>query len=144
MRCKRKFYLVLVLVIFTLLEFPMASLANWKVIFKTETTVTAEAGKRSGKTLVYKGFQFREGMQYGIVLKKIRGNFNLHLYNPGNRLVSKGKRGKQGDLILVVPKITEKGYSIKVSGKKGQFQLMVSQTKHVRKRQKRSSGRSAR
>ncbi len=103
-----------------LLLFSTISSADWKVIFTRKETVEDE------KTVGYKGIPLYEGIEYGIVLRAIEGDFDLYLYNPGDRLVGKGKKKEKDYLILFTPPITEKGYKIVVKGK-GQFRLILSQ-----------------
>ena len=98
------------------------SSADWEVLFTTKETVKEE------KAVGYKGFRLFEGVEYGIVLRIVEGDFDLYLYNPGDRLVGKGKKKEKDYLILFTPPITEKGYKIVIKGK-GEFRLILSQKK---------------
>ncbi len=114
-------WLGLVVALFLTLLVPMA-LAGWKVIYTTKDTL------KSGDTMGYKPFKLYENVEYGFVVKKISGDvdFNVFLYNPGDRLVAEGEKKGDDSLLLFKPEITEMGYKIVISNKSGEGEIRLT------------------
>ena len=89
---------------------PRAAQAGWKVIYTTRDVL------KPGDALGYRPFKLYENVEYGIVLRRISGDvdFDVFLFNPGDRMVAKGVKKGDSNLLLFKPEITEKGYKIVV------------------------------
>ncbi|MFC1712270.1 hypothetical protein ACFL6S_01310 [Candidatus Poribacteria bacterium] len=98
------------------------ALAGWKVIYTTRDTL------KSGASLGYKPFKLYKNVEYGIVVKKIAGNVDadVFLFNPGDRLVAKGVKKGDSNLLLFKPSITEEGYKIVIKSKKSEGEIRLT------------------
>jgi hypothetical protein len=114
-------WLGLVAALFLAVSVPVA-LASWKIIYTTKDVL------KSGDVLGYKPFKLYENVEYGFVIKKISGDVDVDvfLFNPGDRLVAKGVKKGDSNLVLFRPEITEKGYKIVVKNKKGEGKLRLT------------------
>ena len=99
-----------------------AALAGWKVIYTTKDVL------KTGDVLGYRPFKLHENVEYGFVIRKISGDadFDIFLFNPGDRLTAKAVRKGDSSLILFSPQITEKGYKIVVKNKSGEGEIRLT------------------
>ena len=100
---------------------PLA-VAGWKIIY------TAKDELEAGESLGYRPFKLYNNVEYGIVVKKISGNvdFDVFLFNPGDRLVAEGVKKGDSSLLLFKPTITEKGYKIVVKNNKDKGKIRLT------------------
>lgn len=124
MRFKKSISPILLSIILLLIFSIPLAMAGWNIIY------TVKDNLESGESLGYKPFKLYKDTEYAIVVKKISGNvdFDVFLFNPGDRLVAEGKKSGDSSLLLFKPAITEKGYKIVVKNKKdaGEIRLTLA------------------